>query len=421
MLIACKGSTPPSPPPPPPPAAPPADAAVPVDAAAPQATVNQPCPGSDEPSGEPEHDTLTLTRATFADLPDWKSDHHAQAVPALVRSCEKIAALKDTDPVGSDGHGGVAKQWRRVCAAAARLKAGDDAAARAMFEAEFTPYAAAGKTGPDGKLTGYNVTEVHSSRTRHGKFQTPVFGRPKDLVMIDLALHIRDAHGRRIWGMVDSKGEVVPYATRAEIRKGALAGKNLELMYLDDPVDLLFAQIEGSAKAILDDGKTVWLEFAGKNGRAYKGVGGVLKAMGELRAPGSGTMQGIRKWFADHPGRYDEVVDQVASYVFFKESAQPGAVGTQMVILTPQRSAAVDRAFIALGTPIWVDTKAPIPNATGSAPFRQLLIAQDTGAGIQGAVRADIYWGDDADAADRGGRMGTSGRYWVLLPNGVTK
>src|SRR6185295_4450416 len=98
--------------------------------------------------------------------------------------------------------------------------------------------------------------------------------------------------------------------------------KNLEIMYADDPVDVLFAHIEGSAKAVMDDGSVVWLEFAGKNGRAYRGVGGVLKRMGELGAPGSGTMQGIRKWFADHPGRFDDVVDQSHAFVFFHESAE---------------------------------------------------------------------------------------------------
>lgn len=192
-------------------------------------------------------------------------------------------------------------------------------------------------------------------------------------------------------------------------------------MYADDPVDVLFAHIEGSAKAIMDDGSVVWLEFAGKNGRAYRGVGGVLKSMGELQAPGSGTMQGIRKWFAEHPGKFDQVVDQSSSFVFFRESPKPGAVGSQMVVLTPQRSMAVDRAFIAHSTPIWVDTRAPIVGQQGTAPWRQLLIAQDTGGGILGAVRGDIYWGDDLAAAERSGRMGGPGKYWLLLPKGVTK
>jgi membrane-bound lytic murein transglycosylase A len=166
----------------------------------------------------------------------------------------------------------------------------------------------------------------------------------------------------------------------------------------------------------------VWLEFAGKNGRAYLGVGGLLKQKGELQKPGSGTMQGIRQWFKDHPGRFDEIVDPDASYVFFMESKQPGAVGSQKVILTTKRSMAVDRAFIAMSTPVFVDAKAPIigkPGTTGA--WQHLLIAQDTGAGIQGAVRGDIYWGDDRDAEELGGRMGGAGRYWVLLPKGVTK
>ncbi len=374
----------------------------------------------DAPVAAPR-DTLKLTRVKFSDLPGWTDDKLAEAVPSFLSSCAVVATLNDGDPMGHDGHGGKAGQWRKACAAAARVKPGDDAAARAMFEAEFVPWSAAGKAGPEGKLTGYNVQQIRASRKKGGKYQIPIYDRPKDLVMIDLSKHIPDAHGRRIWGKLDPKGEVAPYPTRAEIRKGALAGQNLEIMYADDPVDVLFAHIEGSAKAIMDDGSVVWLEFAGKNGRAYRGVGGVLKSMGELQAPGSGTMQGIRKWFAEHPGKFDQVVDQSSSFVFFRESPKPGAVGSQMVVLTPQRSMAVDRAFIAHSTPIWVDTRAPIVGQQGTAPWRQLLIAQDTGGGILGAVRGDIYWGDDLAAAERSGRMGGPGKYWLLLPKGVTK
>jgi membrane-bound lytic murein transglycosylase A len=366
------------------------------------------------------HDTLTLTRVAFGDLPGWADDALAEAVPSFLRSCEKLAALRDDAPVGHDGHGGKARDWRKACAAAARVKPGDDGSARKMFEAEFVAYEAAGTAGPTGKLTGYYVAELRASRTRHGRFQTPVLGRPDDLMMVDLSGFIKDAHGRRIWGRMD-RGELVPYYARDEIRKGVLAGRGLELMYVDDPVDLLFAQIEGSAKANLDDGTSVWLEFAGKNGRAYRGVGGVLRNGGFLK-PGEGTMQGIRQWFHDHPTRFDEIADQDASYVFFMVSKLPGAVGSQRTILSAQRSMAVDRAFIAMSTPIWVEANAPVPGKKGvTALWHHLLIAQDTGAGIMGAVRGDIYWGDDAEAAERGGRMGGPGRYWLLLPRGVTK
>lgn len=378
------------------------------------------CVVEEDTRPEPAHDTLTLTKVAFADLPGWAGDRHAEAIPSFLRSCEKLAALRDDAPVGHDGHGGRAGQWRRACAAAAKVAAGDDAAAKAMFEAQFAPWQAAGKAGPDGKMTGYFVQELRASRKRSGKYRYPIYARPSDLVMIDLSKHIKDARARRIWGRLDG-GEVVPHYTRAEIRKGALAGKGLELMYADDPVDVLFAHIEGSARAVMDDGSIVRLEFAGKNGRNYRGVGGILKAMGELKPPFNGTMPGIRAWFAANPKRTDEIIDQVHSFVFFAESKRPGAMGSQLVVLTPRRSMAIDRAFIAHGTPIWVDTRAPKPGQPGAEPWRALLIAQDTGGGILGAVRGDIYWGDDADAGDIAGRMGGPGRYWLLLPKGVTK
>jgi membrane-bound lytic murein transglycosylase A len=376
------------------------------------------CPPEDPPP--PAHDELALTKVKFAELPGWSDDKLAEAVPSFLASCAKLADLKDDDPVGVDGHGGLAKQWRHACAAAGKLAAGDDAAARTLFESEFVAYQAAGKKGPVGKLTGYYVQEIHASRKKQGKYTIPVLARPPDLVMVDLGEFVRDGHGRHIWGRL-VHGELHSYPTRADIRGGALAKDKLELMYADDPVDVLFAQIEGSAKAKLDDGSDVWLEFSGKNGRAYKGVGGVLKDKGET-GPTGFTMQGIRKWFADHPARFDEIADQDASYVFFKESKEAGAIGSQKTVLTAKRSMAVDRAFIAMSTPVFVETRAPVVGKPGTvAPWQHLLIAQDTGAGIQGAVRGDIYWGDDRDAEELGGRMGGSGRYWILLPKGVTK
>jgi membrane-bound lytic murein transglycosylase A len=369
----------------------------------------------------PAHDQLKLTRVTWSELPGWADDKHHEAVPAFIASCGKLAELKDDDLVGADGHGGRARQWRRACDRASKLKPGDPRAAREFFESEFTPWQAAGKAGPVGKLTGYFVQEIHASRNKGKKYTVPILGRPADLVMVDLSQFIRDAHGRRIWGRHDDKGDLVPYFTRSDLRRGVLAQQKLEIMYADDPVDVLFAQIEGSAKAVMDDGTTVWLGFDGKNGHKYRGVGGVLKQRGVLTGACNGTMAGIRKWFADNPKMFDEIADQNPSFVFFKESKLPGAVGSQGVVLTPRRSMAVDRAFIAHGTPIWVDTRAPLAGAPGTSPWQHLLVAQDTGSGILGAVRGDIYWGDDAAAAALGGRMGGEGRYWLLLPDGVTE
>lgn len=375
-----------------------------------------PCPPPEGPAPA-LIDHLALTRVEFTDLPGWADDHHAEAVPSFLRSCEKLAALSDGARVGVDGKSGKAKQWRAACAAAAKLPAGDDAAARAFFEHEFRPYQAAGDAGTEGKFTGYYVQELHGSRTQHGKYKFPIYKRPPDLVEVDLEDYLSDARGRKVWGKLDG-GVVKPYPTRAEIRtKSLLANQGLELFWVDDEVDAIFLHVEGSGKIVLDDGSTVWIEFAGKNGRQYRGVGKMLREMGE--PPGTGTMQGIRAWFAAHPDRFDEIVDKDDSFVFFKESSQPGAIGSQMTILTTRRSLAVDRAFVAASTPIWVDTRAPVAGQTGSAPWQHLLIAQDTGGGIKGVIRGDVYWGDDAAAADIAGRMGGPGRWWLLLPKSV--
>jgi membrane-bound lytic murein transglycosylase A len=388
-----------------------------VAAAAPAAA---PCPPPALPATVPPvHDELILTTARFADLPGWADDTHADALPAFLASCAKLKKLRDGDRLGVAPYGGTARDWRAACAAAARVPAGDHARARAFFERSFRPYAAAGTAGPTAKLTGYYVAAARGSRRRHGPYQVPIHGRPKDLVSVDLTHFVDDARGRRLWGRLDARsGVVVPYATRKEIRLGALDREHLEVLWVDSKVDALFAEIEGSARVTLDDGTEVWLEFAGKNGQTYKGVGKLLREMGEL-GPGEGTMQGIRAWFAAHPGRVDEIIDQNPSKVFFTLRARPGAVGSQGVVLTARRSMAIDRAYIAHSTPIWIETNAPRAGAPGTAPWRHLLVAQDTGGGILGPIRGDVYWGDDAEAEDIAGRMGGPGRFWLLLPRSI--
>lgn len=395
-----------------------ASAANPNDAGVPATAL--PCTPAASPDTDPTvSDALTLTPVAFTELPAWADDHLSEALPAFLASCAELGRLADDALVGVDGYSGRARSWRHACAAAARVPPGDDAAARAFFEHEFVPYQAAGKHGPDGKMTSYDVQSLRGSKTRHGPYQFPLYKRPPDLVSVDLSTFVRDGKGRHIWGHIDASGELRPYLTRTEIRTGALDGKHLELLWVDDPVDVLFAQIEGSGKVVLDDGSEQWIEYDGKNGRAYRGVGTVLRESGAL-APGHGTMQDIRAWFAAHPDQRDAVIDQDASYVFFKLSGKPGAVGTEHTSLFAQRSAAIDQAFVAFGTPIWVDTRAPIAGAAGTAPWRHLVIAHDTGGGILGPVRADLYWGDTPTAADVSGRMGGPGREWFLLPRGLS-
>ncbi|HKE19203.1 MAG TPA: MltA domain-containing protein [Kofleriaceae bacterium] len=402
-----------------PPAAPARPAARTSPRSSPSPTGGEACIALSRATGArrgPSRDRLRLAQASFADLPGWEDDRLDEAVPAFQASCAVLAGRPDDAAVGVDGSSGHARDWRAACAAAASVPAGDPAAARRFFEARFTPWAASGRGGPTGKLTGYHVQALRGSRSRHGRYQVPIWGRPPDLVSIDLTAFLPDADGRRIWGRLDpAAGALVPYATRAQIRRGALDGQGLELLWVDDPVDALFADIQGSAVVAMDDGSEVWIGFAGKNGCTYRGVGGVLDELGELGGYG-GTIPGIRRWFAEHPERFDEIADRNRSKVFFRIADRPGAVGSQGVILTPGRSLAVDRAFVAASTPVWVDTRAPVAGARGTAPWRRLLVAQDTGGGILGPVRGDIYWGADAAATERAGRTGGPGRVWLLLP-----
>ena len=295
---------------------------------------------------------------------------------------------------------------------------GDHAAARRFFETELAPWQAAGRKGPVGKMTAYFVQQLRGSRTQHDQYQVPIYRRPPELIMIDMARCSPTGRGRKTWGKLDASGKLVPLPTRAEIRQGALAGRGLELVWVDDIVDALFLNIQGSGFATLDDGTTMWLDYDGKNGQPYAGPARLLRARG-LLPRGQGTMQGIRAQFAAlDPAVRDEIIDGDAAMVFFKQGTG-GAVGSQGVVLTPQRSVAVDRNFIAASTPLWVDTTARRASGTGMEPYRRLMIAQDTGGNIKGAVRADLYWGPTAADGEFAGRFGGAGRYWVLLPRTV--
>jgi membrane-bound lytic murein transglycosylase A len=377
-----------------------------------------PCPRV-VPRPPPPIDRASFAKATWDDLVGWKDDRLSEAVPSFLRSCQKIGEMADDAWVGLDHRFGRAKHWRQACAAASVLPAGDDIAARRFFESEMAPWQVKGKGGPVGKMTAYYVQQLRASRTRHGPYQYPIYRRPPEVVMIDMAACSPTGRGRKEWGKIDPvTHKLVPMPTRGEVRKGAYAGRNLELLWADDPIDTLFLDIQGSGRATLDDGTEVWIEYDGKNGQKYAGPARLLRARG-LLPRGKGTMQGIRDEFRAHMDQFDEITDGNESMVFFKLGSEPGAVGSQHVMLTPRRSAAVDRNFIAASTPLWVDTHAPRATGRGVEPWRHLVIAQDTGGNIKGAVRADLYWGPDASDGEVAGRLGGKGQYWALLPKRV--
>ena len=359
---------------------------------------------------EERGDLPALNPVSFADLPGWALDRHAAALTALRRSCAKPMRYP-TQTTRAEERFGRLEDWRSVCAAADRIPPGDDIAARGFFEQNFRPYRVVGKDGDSGLITGYYEPELAGARQPSGAHPVPLYTRPADLVTVSLSDFGDEFGDERLAGRVED-GRLKPYHSRARIVDGALDGQGLELLWVADPIEAFFLQIQGSGRVRLPDGEIVRLGYSATNGRPYTAIGRVLVAEGAL-ALENVSLQSIRAWLRANPDRLREILDRNQSYVFFQERGGEGPIGTQGVALTPGRSLAIDRRFLPLGVPLWIDTPDPLEPEN---PLRRLVVAQDTGGAIRGAVRGDLFWGAGADAEERAGRMRSLGRYYVLLP-----
>ena len=348
-----------------------------------------------------------LAEASFADLPGWQDDALAEALPGLRLQCRRLALLPADTALGGTGlaqeYGGRAGQWSELCTAAQSLAPEDSA--RAFFEHWFQPY----RITQTGLITGYFEPILQGARHQGGIYQTPVLARPSDLVTGEG----RDAQGRPVLGRRAS-GQVVPYYTRAQIEAGVLGAQARALVWLASPVDLFFAQMQGAALVRLTDGGLVRLAFDGRNGRPYTPIGKVLVAQGALTAA-EVSMQTIRAWLDAHPDQAKALLDRNESYVFFRYAGDPdtafGPPGALGVYLTAGRSAAVDKQFVPLGAPLFVDSTIP-----DGRLWRHLVLAQDLGSAILGPARLDVFFGTGAPAAEWAGRMRQSGTVYLLLP-----
>ncbi len=363
---------------------------------------------------------LRLDEGSFSNLIGWGATDPRAGLDAFARSCLSRAARPDMEALGGAGYGGVAGDWRAACAGAG-TEMPDAASARAFFESRFVPYRVAAGRNEEGLFTGYYEPLLHGSRKMHGRYRTPLYGVPADLVTADLGLFRDSLKGQHIAGRVEN-GRFVPYATRAEIARHGLT-RTKAIVYVDDPVDAFFLQVQGSGRVQMDHGGMLRAVYAGQNGRPYTAIGKVLIEKGALTRDNV-SMQSIRAWLAAHPAEMQDVLNADASYVFFAEKPVAdtalGAEGAEGVALTPQASLAVDRRVHALGVPVWLDTTAPAEDATKpDAPFNRLLVMQDTGGAITGAVRGDVYWGYGPEAASIAGRMKTAGTMTLLLPKAI--
>lgn len=354
----------------------------------------------------PEDAKLDLEPASFGDLNGWKDADFAGMKDAFAQSCQRILKQPPEKPFGPDGVGGTFGAWQPACRALP-----DATDLRAFFEHYFTPYEASGGGRATGLFTGYYEASLRGSRTRHGSYQTPLYKRPGDLVMVDLGEFRDELKGQRIAGrVVDAR--LRPYEDRAAIEAGLWPHNDTALAWVDSPVDAFFLQIQGSGRVLLDDGTQIRIGYDGQNGHVYYAIGRELIRRGELDKDNI-SMQSIRAWLAAHPDRAQEVMNTNRSYVFFRELSGAGPEGGEGVALTPLRSLAIDRSKIPYGVPVWLDVAEPAPD---TAPLRRLMVAQDTGGAIRGPVRGDVFWGFGPQAEAAAGAMKAPGRSWLLLP-----
>lgn len=352
----------------------------------------------------------------FGDLPGWHEDNLVPALQAFRRTCARWRKLPDDRPLGGTGIAGRLADWREACAAAEQADDRPDTA-RAVFEQQFRPYAVSVGGRDRGLFTGYYEPSLRGSRTADARYRVPLFGRPGDLVTVDLGKFRDKWQGERIAGRVQGD-RLVPYHDRTAIDGGALKDRGLEIVYVDDPVDAFFLHIQGSGRIELDTGETLRVGYAAQNGHAYFAIGRELIRRGALDRK-TVSMQGIRDWLARHPDEADAVMAMNRSFVFFRALKGDGPIGAGSVALTPERSLAVDRRYIPLGAPVWLDASAP-DGGGGEQTLRRLLVAQDTGGAIRGVVRGDVFWGHGPQAAEIAGRMKHEGRFYLLLPRTLT-
>lgn len=384
-LTACTTPPPQPLPKPVPPAAPPVQPVPPVPAPI--------------PALPPKPAVVQFLPSSYAALPGWSKDDLRAAWPAFMSSCGVLGKRAD---------------WKESCTIARQVNVADEKAIRLFFETFLQPHQVIAPDGSDsGLVTGYYEPLLRGARKKGGPYQTPLYKVPDDMITVDLAGVYPELKGLRLRGKLVGK-KLMPYPTRATIENGSFSGK--ELLWVDDSVEAFFLQVQGSGRVQLTDTQeTVRVAYADQNGHPYKSIGRYLVDKGELTSD-QASAQGIKAWIAGHPTRQQELFNANPSYVFFKEEKLPdpkvGPKGALGVPLTPQRSVAIDPTQLPLGAPMYLSTT----HANSDIPLQRLVMAQDTGGAIRGAIRVDFFFGFGTEASENAGRMKQRGNLWVLLP-----
>jgi membrane-bound lytic murein transglycosylase A len=376
--------------------------------------------GKPNPPGPVRFADMRIEPVAWTELDGWAGDDHAAAFATFNTSCRALIATANANNRARDTRP-IYAPLLDTCRKARSAGSLGEEAARKFFEEHFKAVRISKLEDANGFLTGYYEPVVDGSRVLTDDFKVPLYGRPRDLVHMGRR-HKGDAFpntGRVVRRI--ARGKYVPYFDRAAIEDGALATRNLELCYLKDANDVLFAQIQGSARVRLTDGTVLRVNYDSHNGQPYTPVGRILIERGIIPREEM-SMDRIRKWMAENPEGAKELRRQNKSYVFFRDAGLPEneeARGAQGVPLTPVRSIAVDRVLHVYGTPFFISAELPIESDAPATKFRHLMIAQDTGSAIVGPARADIYFGAGDNAGRIAGRIKNPARFVMLMPNAL--
>lgn len=342
--------------------------------------------------------------ADISDLPI-RSVDASNALDAFAASCR--VATRRTDVSGLTR----LEDWEEPCDAAGNWPRND---AVRFFERHFT----AVRVGDgQGYATGYFEPQIQGSRTRRSSSDVPVYAVPNDLERCWRdGTPQSERNGRAPLSRRTSDGRCVRYYDRAQIEDGALEGRGLEIGWAADEVEFFFLQIQGSGQLIAPDGTVTRIGYAGQNGHAYTGIGGVMRERGLLGSGAgqySGSMQGIMQYIRENPRDGGDLMRLNRSWVFFHVLDGDGPLGSIGVAVTAENSVAVDPDFVPYGAPVFLDLDRDVADG--------LWVAQDTGGAITGANRFDTFWGSGTRAREVAGGMSGRGRALILLPKDAAR
>ena len=327
-----------------------------------------------------------LLRSTFDELPNWHKENYEEALNNFLNSCKSNKTKKI---------------YKRICRQAEYSKD-----AKLFIQKKFLPYKINTRSGKEeGLLTGYYEPEIRGSLRKTKTYKYPIHETPEDLIVVDLSSIYPHLKNYRLRGKLEGN-KLVPYDTRKQSSSKHVPSK--VICYTDSKIDLFFLEIQGSGRVKLTNGKTMYLGYDNQNGHRYRAIGKYLVRIGALKLE-EVSLQSIRAWLSKNPSRVNEVLNYNKSVVYFKEREQP-ASGSLGLCLTPARSIAVDRRYIPLGSMLYLN--ADIKDETVS----KIVLAQDTGGAIKGAIRADMFLGCGSEARNIAGELKSPLELWILLP-----